>query len=441
MSNHPLPTVLSNATDKMLEKAVADNHQQLFTFAAIAKGGSVKTAEGITWTFIGYADDGIISFPALNPVTAGVQLDEVMDYFRSHGSQAPHTVACWSLDPPQPADLGIRLLARGFQPGWQPCWMALDLNELNITKQTDSIIINQDNHTSITDIDDLPYKEDGAYMSQSLLTKYPEVAYRFLAFSGEEIVGQICIFLTTGEMGVAGIYNVGVLPTYRNKGFGKALVIAACTFAKEKGYMYAVLNANHIGRPLYERVGFRFLSYGMTWWLMEQTYVTNPPPHELIVFAEAVGSGDIESLNILSEQGISIDLNTPLTNKMTLLQLAIHYKQSAATKWLIDHGATYTVLDAWDLGWKEKAAIILNSAPEELGRRYFEWQGTLLHVAIERNDIPLAELALEAGVDPLVRDTQHNGNAMGWALHFNRPEIIKLIRAQAGYADDYPEDL
>lgn len=432
MNNPALPSVLYNASDAMLEKAAAENHRQLFCLGAIAKGGAVMTADGITYSYAGAGNDGIIAFPALDPATAGAQLDQVMDYFRGHAAQAPHPVSCWSVYPPQPADLGVMLLARGFQPGWQPCWMALDLHALNIPQQNETVTIRQDNHINIGAIKDLPYKEDSAYMSQALLTKYPQQAYRFLAVADGTIVGQTCLFFTTGELGIAGIYNVGVLPNYRNKGMGKALVIAACLFAKEKGYEYAMLNANHIGRPLYERVGFRFISYGITWWLMGQTYITDPPTTELVALAEAAGRGDIQTLDTLSTQGLAHNLNTILPNKMTLVQLAAHYKQTAAVEWLIDHGAAYTVLDAWDLGWKDRAAILLAREPKELHRRYFEWQGTLLHAAIERNDILLAELALAAGVDPKIRDLQHNGDAMGWALHFNRPEIIQLIRAQGG---------
>lgn len=418
----------------MLEKAAADNHRQLFHLGTIAKDGEVMSADGITWTYAGAKNDGIIAFPALNPATAGVQLDQAMDYYRSHATQAPHPISCWSVYPPLPADLGVMLLARGFQPGWQPCWMALDLNALNSPQQNETVTIRQDSHTNISTIKDLPYKADGAYMSQALLIKYPQQAYRFLAFADGQVVGQTCVFLTTGELGIAGIYNVGVLPSYRNKGIGKALVIAACLFAKEKGYGYAMLNANHMGRPLYERVGFRFISYGITWWLMAQTYITDPPTPELVALAEAAGRGDIQMLDTMASQGLASNLNTILPNKMTLVQLAAHYQQPTAAAWLIDHGAAYTVLDAWDLGWKDRAAQLLSSDPKELHRRYFEWQGTLLHAAIERNDVPLAELALAAGVDPKIRDKQHNGDAMGWALHFNRPEIIELLRGRGGEA-------
>lgn len=430
MHNTTPPFVLLNATNAQLEQAAADNHKQLFCLAAMAKGGEVRVADGITWTYAGATCDGSIAFPALEAATASIQLDLMMEYYRSN---PPQSVGCWSLNPAQPADLGVRLLVRGFQTGWQPCWMTLDLNTLNNPfLQPGGITIKEDNHTDITKIKDLPYQEDGAYMSQPLLKAYPELAHRFVAVVDGNIVGQTCVFLTTGFYGIAGIYNVGVVPTYRNKGIGKALVQAACLFAKEKGYGYAMLNANHMGRPVYEQVGFRFVGYGLTWWLMGQRYISHPPSATQVALAEAAGLGDIKTLDTLYNKGLAFDLNTPLTNKMTLVQLAALCKQLASAEWLIAHGAAYTALDAWDLQWKERAAALLTGDPGEVNRRYYDWQGTLMHVAIERNDTALAQLALTAGVDLTIRDTQHDGDAMGWALHFNRQEIIRLIGGQTG---------
>jgi hypothetical protein len=41
---------------------------------------------------------------------------------------ALRTVSCWSLD--EDEALGTLLIARGFEWGWQPWWMALDLDGL-----------------------------------------------------------------------------------------------------------------------------------------------------------------------------------------------------------------------------------------------------------------------------------------------------------------------
>jgi hypothetical protein len=117
-------TLVPDATPKQLEQAAALNHQEWFCLNARAVDGTVQEAEGVTWTYAGLARDAMISFPVLTGDRAGAQLDETVAYYRRLN---PKAVGLWSLEPPEPYDLGVRLLARGFQPGWRPCWMALDL--------------------------------------------------------------------------------------------------------------------------------------------------------------------------------------------------------------------------------------------------------------------------------------------------------------------------
>ncbi|MBX2922006.1 MAG: GNAT family N-acetyltransferase [Chitinophagaceae bacterium] len=417
---------LQNVSNKDLEAAAADNHRQLFCKGTIMNGGEVYSQNGLTYTYINHGFESSVAFPFMHESTAGEQLDEMMDYYRKHKAQ---NVGCWSLAPPQPADLGVKLLARGFQPGWQPCWMACDLKTISTYNNVpEGVVIKPDNNVSVSHIKDLPYNQEQGYLSPALLQANPAQAQRLIAVSDGTIIGQCCIFFTVGKYGVAGIYNVGVVPVMRNKGIGKAMVLAACMLAKERGYEYATLNANHMGRPVYEKAGFVFISYGITWWLMSERYFTDPDAAGTIKLAEAVGCGDIATLDISGALFSSASLSKPLANGMTLMQLAVQCSQPGSAEWLIDHGISYTALDAWDFKWKDKAMDLLARDPAEANRLYYSWNGTLMHIAAQRNDIALAQVALSAGVDLTIRDTDHQGNALGWAIHFNRPEIIKLIQ-------------
>ena len=418
--------LLHKANNKMLEMAAADNHQQLFCKGTLINGGDVFANEGLTWTFTKPTLEASIAFPLLNNSTAGKQLDEMIEYYRK---QQAENVGCWSLMPAHPTDLGVRLLARGFQPGWEPCWMALDFEKTtNQSTIPQGVVIQPDNHTDISLVKDLPYNQPEGYISATLLKEYPEEAQRIIAVADGTIVGQCCIFFSTGELGVAGIYNVGIIPGMRNKGIGLSIVLAACKLAKERGYRYAILNANYMGRPVYERAGFEFIGYGVTWWLIGQWYRKHPSSEKNIELAETVGRGDIAALNSLWSALSSHNLNVPLANGMTLLQLALQCNQPASAEWLINHGVAYTVLDAWDFNWKEKAAELLRNNPGEVNHLYYSYNATLMHIAAERNDIELARLALSAGVDLNILDTDYQGSSLDWAMHFNRPEIIKLIQ-------------
>src|SRR5436309_2792302 len=103
---------LQDPAPDQLEEAVAWNHRELFVLEAQAARGEVHETEGLTWTFAGENGDGMVAFPRLIEDHAGAQLDVLMEYYRAR--KPKRLVGCWSLDPPQPQDLGARLLARGF---------------------------------------------------------------------------------------------------------------------------------------------------------------------------------------------------------------------------------------------------------------------------------------------------------------------------------------
>jgi len=415
---------MQKAVPAQLEQAAADNHTQLFFLNARAEGGKSLGWGELVCAHSGEHKTAMIAFPRLRNDESGELLDDMMDSFRKF---PPANAGCWSLVPTQPANLGVQLLARGFQPGWQPCWMGLDLSTIKTGYDfPPGLRIKADNITSTESARDLPYNGDNGAVSVALLKQFPERARRFLAILDGEVVGHSVVFFSDGPYGAAGLYNVGVVPHARHKGIGKAVVIAACLYAMELGYRYVVLNGT--GRRMYEQVGFKWISYGMTWWLQSKQYITNPPSPLQVLLVEAVGTGHIEELDRLSKDVTVEMLNAATTNGMTLMQLATHLHQPAAASWLTDHGANYSVLDAWDIGWREKAEALLSTNPAEVNRLYDYNKITLLHIAAERNDIALARLALSAKPDLDIKDNIYHSNALGWAEHMQRTGIVELIK-------------
>lgn len=57
--------------------------------------------------------------------------------------------------------------------------------------------------------------------------------------------------------GVAGLYYVSTLPEARGRGIGRAMVVTPLAAARRTGYRVGVLQATVMGRPLYQRLGFR----------------------------------------------------------------------------------------------------------------------------------------------------------------------------------------
>jgi GNAT superfamily N-acetyltransferase len=420
------PTMLRNATPQQLEQAELALHREVYSLITYAQQGDVIAKDGLvyTWSSNGPQRGGMVLVDKLSPEQVGPLLDDMMDWYRARNAKG---MGAWSLDPPQPADLGIKLLARGFSPGWRPGWMSRDLESIKNNYPIPSgIVIRADNESSTHAIKQLPYHGDNGVVSHLFMQSYPERTQRFLAFKDDKIVGQSCVLLTTGEKAVAGIFNVGVIEEFRKQGIGKALVLAACQWAKEQGYHYALLNAT--GRRMYEQAGFTWIGYGLTWWLNNDRYITHPPSHNDVLLAEAVCKGDIDALNRLAPLFSTDALNMPAANGMTLMELAIHCKQTTVATWLVQHGFQYTPYDAWQLGWKDRAADILANNPQEVNRTYGHMHETLLHIAAESNDIELARLALSANPDLTLCDCVHHGTAMDWAMFFKRNAIIDLIR-------------
>jgi ribosomal protein S18 acetylase RimI-like enzyme len=58
----------------------------------------------------------------------------------------------------------------------------------------------------------------------------------------------------------AGVYGVATIPAYRRRGFGEAMTWHAVRSGAQRGCEMANLTASDVGRPLYERMGFRVVA-------------------------------------------------------------------------------------------------------------------------------------------------------------------------------------
>ncbi|MBV9850282.1 MAG: GNAT family N-acetyltransferase [Armatimonadetes bacterium] len=412
-----------DATPAQLIRATAANHAAHFAADARAAGGDVHRTHGVTWAYSPRGRSLAVAFPRLPVRTAGAALDALMAEWRRRGVQG---IGCWSLLPTRPRDLGARLAARGFEWGWQPHWMALDLRRMRADFPVpDGLRITVEDDDPDWDVDDLPYYRRRDPAAPRLRAARPRRGWRFGAWLDGRIVGQNALFLTTGRLGVAGIYNVGVVPAARSRGVGRAVSLAACQFARALGCHWATLNA---ATHIYERLGFVSLGRGQTWWMHAPTLAVPPPTPAQVAFAEAVGRGRIGDLNALLAQGrLPPDLDAPLPGGATPIGLAARAGKPAAVEWLVEHGATLEVIPAWDLGWKERVPRLLAERPDLANRRFGPGQITPLHEAAARGDVELARLLLAANPDLDIRDTQYNGTPLGWAHHLSQTEIAALI--------------
>jgi len=88
------------------------------------------------------------------------------------------------------------------------------------------------------------------------------------------------------------------------------------------------------------------------------------------------------------------------------LHLMAKRNDLAAVKWLLDHGA-------------------------DPNARWAHWDAevTPLHLAASQGHADVLRLLLTAGADASIRDSKHDGDALGWAEFFRQPEIIQILKA------------
>ena len=416
----PLRFLGPEATPAQLIRATAANHTRWFAAGARAEGGEVRRTGGVACAVSPTAMT--IAFPRLSADAAGPVLDTIVGECYARRLKG---ASCWSLCPTRPRDLGARVAARGFEWGWQPHWMALDLEAMR-----DDFPVPDGLHIVVDDVgdwdvDDMPYYDrSNITVLQALARERPRRTWHFGAWLNGRVVGHSVLFLTTGALGVAGIYSVGVVPAARNQGIGRAISLAPCQFARALRARWATLNA---ATHIYDRLGFRSLGYGQTWWMHTATLNAPPPTPDQIAFAEAIVRGNIKGLDSVGAQAFPPDLDAPLPNGMTPLALAVKARQPAATEWLIAHGATPDIVQVWDLGWKDRVPGLLAERPELANRRAGHWQNTPLHEAALRGDAELARLVLAADPDLDIRDTQYHSTPLGWAQHLGQTEVAALI--------------
>jgi ankyrin repeat protein len=86
------------------------------------------------------------------------------------------------------------------------------------------------------------------------------------------------------------------------------------------------------------------------------------------------------------------------------LHLMAKRNDLSAVKWLLDHGA-------------------------DPNARWAHWDAevTALHLAASQGHADVVRLLLTAGADASIRDSKHDGDALGWAEFFRQPEIIRIL--------------
>ncbi len=418
----------ANAPRERVLQALFANMRAWIIRYTHADGGEIHQRNGATWVYTpGEGGDALIAFPELDPAHASEQLDEIIAYYRRR--QPLKDVIFWSTEPPRPTDIEAMLIARGFEWTWQPHWMELDMRNLRFPSTVPKgLRIEVMENAPLWNVTDLPYYNRNVVLRRRARksARIPYVWHIAASLDGQ-LVGHAILHLTTGELGVAGIFDVGVVPEARNKGVGKAITFSACSLARKMGCHHAILNSTPAGEPVYKRLGFGSLGAGHVWQLQAKTLAARLASSWQVACAEVVGRGDIEELERLAQTVSPAVLNECLPSGISFLQIAVSLRQRASAEWLVAHGASLNTISPWDPSWHERARELLTTVPEQANKRAGSMQRRPLYSTSNQSDASLANLLLAAYPDLALSDSQFHTTALGWTYKYQRSEIIAML--------------
>lgn len=421
-------------THERLWRAMRRNMAAWSVRRARATNGEIHHAHGALW-LRSPLDDGHGELIVNSPTTlaADHQIDAMLDWYRQRPFSA---VLCWDYSTAPVTALAAPLLARGFEPNWHPHWMWLDLRRITPDRAPDVDGIKITIDAPVRFVPHIPYSSSSpadADLLNTLITRRPKRVWSIEAHRAGRTVGRCLLNLTTGDLGLAGLYSMGVVPKERGHGIGGLLVRATAELAQRLGAHHVVLNATTLGEPVYRRLGFTSLGHGTTWLLRPAALAAPRPTADQIALAEAIACNDLPALDALWQRNITpADLPT-LPSGLTLIELAVILQQHRAATWLTAHGAPLDLLSAWDSGWRDRAQALLAADPALANAQRGPDHLTPLHIAVDRDDTDLARLILAANPDLTLQDTLYDGTALTWAHHLHRTTLTALIEAHQAH--------
>jgi len=209
---------------------------------ALAGGGECWEDAGLTWSWQAHDRQLMLNFPRRIDAAVlhrGVEAGRDLD---------ARIIGAWLA-----ADVDASPLeAAGFERGWAPWWMAVELTAIPACT---------DERVSLTA--DVPeYGPEG----QRLLTLARgrrASAWHAVARVDGAFAGRAWSFAAGLS---AGVYDMDVWPVFQRRGLGRALLHAVCSAARDAGARFATLNATPEGERLYAAEGFARLGEGITYW-------------------------------------------------------------------------------------------------------------------------------------------------------------------------------
>jgi ribosomal protein S18 acetylase RimI-like enzyme len=186
--------------------------------------------------------------------------DDLINACRSFFRTKGLPICCLMVTPAtRPANLGARLYRMGFTSETNPV-MVWDGTPLPAASPAVRVVVApREQALLVFELIRRVFLPNASEKSlamgrRSVNISYEMDAVNYIAYWGNRPAGA-GMLLPQGDM--AGIYNMCTLPEFRGRGVASAILAAAIADARVRGCQYVGLTPTSMGRPLYERLGFR----------------------------------------------------------------------------------------------------------------------------------------------------------------------------------------
>lgn len=169
----------------------------------------------------------------------------------------------------QPADLGARLAAAGFEPGESETVFVAEITRLAAGLPDEPPAgITLRPVTTAADADLVATAREAAFggggdraraLVLARLDADPDTVWTWVAMAGDQPVSTARMLVHPGT-GFASLWGGGTAPEWRGRGVYRSLVAHRMRVAAELGCEYLQVDASNQSRPILERLGFRALS-------------------------------------------------------------------------------------------------------------------------------------------------------------------------------------
>lgn len=250
-----------SAEDRSIKAAIKANWENYHYCLGNSPNVELSIGRYLTWLITDLPDHFMNLVVCTQSPSEGMHefVHETLTHFRSHNIQK---LSWLTRAGAQSMELNHSLLANGltFREAFAT-EMAIDLSSLPDTLSTCLKIIPVENAQLLRQwihIASIGFRisEEYEQVWQNLFTDtiFHSQYRTYLALLNDKPVGTSQLFLSEG---VAGIYNVTVLPEARHQGIGSAITLAPLLEARKLGYQIGVLQASTHGYSVYRRLGFQ----------------------------------------------------------------------------------------------------------------------------------------------------------------------------------------